>query len=158
MWKRTAYLDLFKRDFKAKGLVVVRIQSVLFDCRLLLLQPLAVLHQVDLHIWIWGVKNKTLNNIALAIVHQFKEIEKNYLVPSVQVKCECVCVFMFFPRNTLLDLFGQLKMQWLIVHFAFAYCAFATYTYLKCNFISIQFILECRISMSRNGKKKKKHL
>lgn len=46
------YLDLFKRDFKAKGLVVVRVEGVLLDCRLLLLQPLAVLHQVDLHIWI----------------------------------------------------------------------------------------------------------
>lgn len=46
------YLDLFKRDFKAKGLVVVRVEGVLLDCRLLLLQPLAVLHQVDLHVWI----------------------------------------------------------------------------------------------------------
>lgn len=46
------YLDLFKWDFKAKRLVVVRVEGVLLDCRLLLLQPLAVLHQVDLHIWI----------------------------------------------------------------------------------------------------------
>lgn len=46
------YLDLFKWDFKAKGLVVVRVERVLLDCRLLLLQPLTILHQVDLHIWI----------------------------------------------------------------------------------------------------------
>lgn len=39
---------MFKGDFKAKGLVVVRVEGVLLDCRLLLLQPLAVLHQVDL--------------------------------------------------------------------------------------------------------------
>lgn len=43
-----SYLDLFKGDFKAKGLVVIRVEGVLLDCRLLLLQPLAVLHQVDL--------------------------------------------------------------------------------------------------------------
>lgn len=53
------YLDLFKWDFKAKGLVVVRVEGVLLDCRLLLLQPLAVLHQVDLHIRICGGKLKS---------------------------------------------------------------------------------------------------
>lgn len=41
------YLDLFKRDFKAERLIVVRVEGVLLDCRLLLLQPLAILHQVD---------------------------------------------------------------------------------------------------------------
>lgn len=50
------YLDLFKWDFEAKGLIVVRVERVLLDCRLLLLQPLAILHQVDLHIWICRAK------------------------------------------------------------------------------------------------------
>lgn len=54
------YLDLFKWDFKAEGLVVVRVQGVLLDCRLLLLQPLAVLHQVDLRIRICGDKDGIL--------------------------------------------------------------------------------------------------
>lgn len=56
------YLDLFKGDFEAKGLVVVRVEGVLLDCRLLLLQPLAVLHQVDLHIWICGETNRAVKS------------------------------------------------------------------------------------------------
>lgn len=46
------YLHLLKRDLKAEGLVVVRIQSVLFHRCLLLLQPLPILQQVNFHIWI----------------------------------------------------------------------------------------------------------
>lgn len=52
------YLDLLKRDLEAEGLVVIRVEGVLLDCRLLLLQPLSILHQVDLRIWICGVTFK----------------------------------------------------------------------------------------------------
>lgn len=48
------YLDLLKRDLEAEGLVVIRVEGVLLDCRLLLLQPLSILHQVDLHVRICG--------------------------------------------------------------------------------------------------------
>ena len=44
------YLHLFQRDFKAEGLVVVRVQGVLLHRRLLLLQALTSLQQLDLHI------------------------------------------------------------------------------------------------------------
>ena len=47
------YLHLFQRDLKAEGLVVVGVQRVLLHGRLLLLQTLAVLQQVDLHVRIW---------------------------------------------------------------------------------------------------------
>lgn len=54
---------MFKGDFETKGLVVVRVEGVLLDCRLLLLQPLAVLHQVDLHIWICGETNGAVKSL-----------------------------------------------------------------------------------------------
>lgn len=47
-------LYLLKGDLKAEGLIEVGVQGLLLDCGLLLLQPLAVLQQVDLHIGIWG--------------------------------------------------------------------------------------------------------
>lgn len=50
---RRPYLHLLERNLKAEGLVVVRIQSVLLHRRLLLLQPLSVLQQVNLHVGIW---------------------------------------------------------------------------------------------------------
>lgn len=46
------YLDLFEWHFETERFIVVRIKGVLFDCRLLLLQPLAVLHQVNLDVGI----------------------------------------------------------------------------------------------------------
>lgn len=46
------YLHLLKRNLKAEGLVVVRIQSVLLHCGLLLLQPLPILQQVNFHVGI----------------------------------------------------------------------------------------------------------
>lgn len=42
-------LDLGEGDLEAKALIEVRIQSVLFDRRLLLLQPLAVVLQHHLN-------------------------------------------------------------------------------------------------------------
>lgn len=45
-----AYLHLVLWDLKAEGLVVVRVQCVLLHCRLLLLQSLAVLQKMNLHI------------------------------------------------------------------------------------------------------------
>lgn len=47
-----SHLHLLKRNLKAEGLIVVRIQSVLLHCCLLLLQPLSVLQQVNLHVGI----------------------------------------------------------------------------------------------------------
>lgn len=44
------HLDLLEGDLEAEGLVEVRVQGLLLHCRLLLLEPLAVLHQVDLHV------------------------------------------------------------------------------------------------------------
>lgn len=46
-------LYLLKGDLKAEGLVEVGVQGLLLDCGLLLLQSLAILQQVDLHIGIW---------------------------------------------------------------------------------------------------------
>lgn len=46
------YLDLLERNFKAEGLVVVGVECVLLNRRLFLLQPLTVLHQVNLHVGI----------------------------------------------------------------------------------------------------------
>ena len=46
------YLHLFKGDLKAEGLVVVRVQRVLLHRRLLLLQALAALQQLNLHVGI----------------------------------------------------------------------------------------------------------
>lgn len=47
-------LYLLKGDLKAEGFIEIGVQGLLLDCGLLLLQPLAVLQQVDLHIGIWG--------------------------------------------------------------------------------------------------------
>lgn len=47
-------LYLLKGDLKAEGLIEVGVQGLLLDCGLLLLQPLAILQQVDLHVGIWG--------------------------------------------------------------------------------------------------------
>lgn len=46
------YLHLLQGDLEAEGLVVVRVQSVLLHRRLLLLQSLTALEQLDLHIGI----------------------------------------------------------------------------------------------------------
>ena len=48
MW--TTYLDLLQGHLEAEGLVVVGVQSVLLHRRLLLLQPLPIQQQVNLHI------------------------------------------------------------------------------------------------------------
>jgi len=47
-------LYLLKGDLEAEGFVEVGVQGLLLDCGLLLLQPLAILQQVDLHVGIWG--------------------------------------------------------------------------------------------------------
>lgn len=47
-----AYLHLVLWDLKAEGLVVVRVQCVLLHSRLLLLQSLAVLQKMNLHVGI----------------------------------------------------------------------------------------------------------
>lgn len=49
------YADLYllKGNLKAEGLIEVRVQSLLLDSGLLLLKPLAILQQVNLHIGIW---------------------------------------------------------------------------------------------------------
>ncbi len=73
------YLDLFKWDFKAKGLVVIRVEGVLLDCRLLLLQPLAVLHQVDLHIRICRGKAKNKIVTLLLKLKQRQLLEEHKL-------------------------------------------------------------------------------
>ena len=44
------YLDLLKGYFKAECLIVVGVKCILFNCCLFLLQPLAILHQMNLHI------------------------------------------------------------------------------------------------------------
>lgn len=45
-------LYLLKGDLEAEGFIEVGVQGLLLDCGLLLLQPLAILQQVDLHIGI----------------------------------------------------------------------------------------------------------
>lgn len=54
-----SYLDLFEWHFEAEGLVVVRVEGVLLDCRLLFLQSLPILHQVDFHIRIFRNRENT---------------------------------------------------------------------------------------------------
>lgn len=44
-----SHLDLGEGDLKAEALVEIRIQGVLFDRRLLLLQPLSIVLQHDFH-------------------------------------------------------------------------------------------------------------
>lgn len=48
------HLDLLEGDLEAEGLVEVRVERLLLHRRLLLLEPLAVLHQVDLHVGVCG--------------------------------------------------------------------------------------------------------
>lgn len=48
-----AYLYLAKGDLEAEAFVEVGVQSVLFDCRLLLLQPLALVLQHHFNEGIW---------------------------------------------------------------------------------------------------------
>ncbi len=57
------YLHLLKRNLEAEGLVVVWIQSVLLHCRLLLLQPLAILQEVNFHVGIWRKRAEILINL-----------------------------------------------------------------------------------------------
>ena len=57
--ERRPHLDLLEGHLEAEGLVVVRVQGVLLDRGLLLLQPLAVLHQVDLHVRVCGIETET---------------------------------------------------------------------------------------------------
>lgn len=56
------YLDLLEGYFKAEWLIVVGVKCVLFNRCLFLLQPLAILHQMNLHIRIWKTETKTLGN------------------------------------------------------------------------------------------------
>ena len=46
------YLDLFEGHLEGEGLIVVRVQGALLDAGLLLFQPLAVLHDGNLHVGI----------------------------------------------------------------------------------------------------------
>lgn len=48
--ERPRHLNLLEGDLEAEGLVEVGVQRLLFHGRLFLLEPLAVLHQVDLHV------------------------------------------------------------------------------------------------------------
>lgn len=68
-----SHLHLLERNLKAEGLVVVRIQSVLLHRRLLLLQPLSILQQVDFHIGIYELKSWSIWKPCLrcsAVMHQ----------------------------------------------------------------------------------------
>lgn len=56
------YLDLLERNFKAEGLVVVGVQRILLNGCLLLLQPLAVLHQMNLDIRVWKTDTGALGD------------------------------------------------------------------------------------------------
>lgn len=53
------HLDLLEGDLKAEGLVEVGVQGLLLHRRLLLLEPLAILHQVDLHVGVCAGKVPT---------------------------------------------------------------------------------------------------
>ena len=46
------HLDLFEGHLEGEGLIVVRVQGALLDAGLLLFQPLAVLHDGNLHVGI----------------------------------------------------------------------------------------------------------
>ncbi len=52
--KLQLYLNLLRGHFKAKRLVVIRVQCVLLYCGFLFLQSFAVLHQVDFYIRVCG--------------------------------------------------------------------------------------------------------
>lgn len=51
---------MLEGDLEAEGLVIVGVERVLLDGGLLLLQSLAVLHQVDLHVRICGATDTPL--------------------------------------------------------------------------------------------------
>lgn len=53
------YLYLLKGHFKAETLIEVRIQGVFLDRRLLLLDPLPVLLQNDLHVRIFEIRRES---------------------------------------------------------------------------------------------------
>lgn len=53
------YLYLLKGNFKAETLIEVRIQGVFLDRRLLLLDPLPVLLQNDLHVRIFEIRRES---------------------------------------------------------------------------------------------------
>lgn len=55
------YLHLLQRNLKAEGLIVIWVQCVFLHCCLLLLEPLSVLQQVDLHI---GICNRCIRSHA----------------------------------------------------------------------------------------------
>lgn len=76
-WGRRPYLHLLERNLKAEGLVVVRIQSVLLHRRLLLLQPLSVLQQVNLHVGIWRREEVEVDTV------------KDLLKGHVQLQLQC---------------------------------------------------------------------
>lgn len=57
------YLYLLKGNFKAETLIEVRIEGVFLDRRLLLLDPLPVLLQNDLHVRIFEIRRE--NGIGL---------------------------------------------------------------------------------------------
>lgn len=48
------HLDLLEGDLEAEGLIEIGVQGLLLHRGLLLLEPLAVLHQVDLHVGVCG--------------------------------------------------------------------------------------------------------
>lgn len=52
------YLDLFKRHLKAEGFIIIGIQCIFLDSCFLLLDAFPSLHEMDLHIWIWGRMTK----------------------------------------------------------------------------------------------------
>lgn len=53
------YLYLLKGNFKAETLIEVRIEGVFLDRRLLLLDPLPVLLQNDLHVRIFEIRRES---------------------------------------------------------------------------------------------------
>lgn len=63
------HLDLLEGDLEAEGLVEVRVQRLLLHRRLLLLESLAVLHQVDLHIGVCTGETATLMGQSPAPAH-----------------------------------------------------------------------------------------
>lgn len=49
---RHANLYLLKRNLEAEGLIEIGVQGLLLDSGLLLLESLAILQQVDFHVWV----------------------------------------------------------------------------------------------------------
>lgn len=112
LWKVCCtYLYLAKGNLEAEAFVEVGVQSVLFDCRLLLLQPLALVLQHHFNEGIWqeqahGRKECQLRKTEVKQrVSQDEEHRGQMIVQQIHVQCLQLCnaakrlMFNYFQQH-----------------------------------------------------------